>query len=133
MALSKTRPSGCRFLIVALVSGLLIAACGPDDAGDPSSDEGPAGQQGIPTATVPPSSDEPEDGGEEVATEPSATPEPASGSSEPTEAEEPDPEGGQPADPAPALGSIDSWHNSEPLTLDQLRGSPVLLVFWADF
>ncbi|MFW6074510.1 MAG: hypothetical protein ACOC9Y_02880 [Chloroflexota bacterium] len=39
----------------------------------------------------------------------------------------------EPESPAPELGSIDEWHNSEPMTLADLRGSTVLLVFWADF
>ena len=33
---------------------------------------------------------------------------------------------------APEFASIDGWYNSDPLTLAELRGSPVLLVFWSD-
>lgn len=33
---------------------------------------------------------------------------------------------------APEFGEFDGWYNSAPLTLDALRGSPVLLVFWSD-
>jgi hypothetical protein len=33
---------------------------------------------------------------------------------------------------APELASIDDWLNSEPLTLEELRGQAVLLVFWSD-
>jgi hypothetical protein len=50
--------------------------------------------------------------------EPTATPEPAIVPAE---------------DLAPALGSIDSWHNTAPLALTDLIGRPVLLVFWADY
>lgn len=32
---------------------------------------------------------------------------------------------------APELVGLGEWVNSEPLTLAQLRGEPVLLVFWA--
>ena len=35
-------------------------------------------------------------------------------------------------DLAPELASIDGWHNTEPLSLEALRGSPVLIVFWSD-
>lgn len=35
-------------------------------------------------------------------------------------------------DPAPELVEIANWYNTNPLTLAQLRGSPVLLVFWSD-
>ena len=31
---------------------------------------------------------------------------------------------------APAFTGIDRWHNSAPLTLDQLRGKVVLVDFW---
>jgi cytochrome oxidase Cu insertion factor (SCO1/SenC/PrrC family) len=33
---------------------------------------------------------------------------------------------------APEFESIDGWFNSEPLTLETLRGKPVLIVFWSD-
>jgi hypothetical protein len=83
-----------------------------------------------PAATPESRADEPAATEAEVAAETTAAPDP-----EPEPATEPPAEQpiAEPADPAPALGSIDSWHNSEPLALDQLRGSPVLLVFWADF
>jgi len=35
-------------------------------------------------------------------------------------------------DLAPEFADFEGWYNSEPLTLDALRGSPVLLVFWSD-
>jgi hypothetical protein len=35
-------------------------------------------------------------------------------------------------DLAPEFASMDGWHNTAPLTLAALRGSPVLLVFWSD-
>ncbi len=34
---------------------------------------------------------------------------------------------------APEIGSIDNWYNGSATTLAELRGSPVLLVFWADY
>jgi hypothetical protein len=36
-------------------------------------------------------------------------------------------------DLAPDLESADAWYNTEPLTLEELRGHPVLLVFWATY
>jgi hypothetical protein len=35
-------------------------------------------------------------------------------------------------DPAPEFASIAGWFNTEPLTLEDLRGQPVLIVFWSD-
>lgn len=40
---------------------------------------------------------------------------------------------GEPEDPAPELHAGGTWYNSEPLTLAELRGEPVLLVFWATY
>lgn len=34
---------------------------------------------------------------------------------------------------APELSSAEAWYNTEPLTLEALRGEPVLLVFWATY
>ncbi len=34
---------------------------------------------------------------------------------------------------APEIGTIDNWYNGDATTLAELRGSPVLLVFWADY
>jgi hypothetical protein len=34
---------------------------------------------------------------------------------------------------APELVGLEDWINSEPLTLAQLRGEPVLIVFWASW
>ena len=36
-----------------------------------------------------------------------------------------------PVDFAPEIGTIDNWYNGGATTLAELRGSPVLLVFWA--
>jgi hypothetical protein len=36
-------------------------------------------------------------------------------------------------DLAPEIGSIDNWYNGAGTSLAELRGSPVLLVFWADY
>jgi hypothetical protein len=35
--------------------------------------------------------------------------------------------------PAPELATIEQWYNTPPLTIAELRGSPILLVFWAWF
>jgi ABC-type glycerol-3-phosphate transport system substrate-binding protein len=34
---------------------------------------------------------------------------------------------------APELQGVEAWYNGGPATLAELRGQPVLLVFWADF
>ena len=34
---------------------------------------------------------------------------------------------------APELERAGTWYNSEPLSLSELRGKPVLLVFWATY
>ena len=36
-------------------------------------------------------------------------------------------------DLAPEIGTIDNWYNGGATSLAELRGSPVLLVFWADY
>lgn len=36
-------------------------------------------------------------------------------------------------DLAPEIGTIDNWYNGEATSLVDLRGNPVLLVFWADY
>lgn len=118
-------------MALLLALSLLLAACG--DSGD-SADE-TADSAGNQPAATSASTDTP---APEV-TEPAPIPDPVDASeptaiTEPTATAEPALEQeSDPADPAPEFGSIDSWHNTEPLTLAGLRGSPVLLVFWADF
>ena len=34
---------------------------------------------------------------------------------------------------APEIGSIDNWYNGGATSLADLRGNPILLVFWADY
>ena len=36
-------------------------------------------------------------------------------------------------DLAPEIGSVDNWYNGGATSLADLRGNPVLLVFWADY
>ncbi len=140
-----------RALALTLSAGLILIACGGSDADQAG--QGTASTAQMPTSTQPPvatepgasvtPSQEPESqsqsdsavsvtaGEIEPATEQSVQSEPSptmESASEPTSEAFPEPE-----NPAPALGSIDSWHNSPPLILAELRGSPVLLVFWADY
>ncbi|MEZ4569810.1 MAG: hypothetical protein R2849_05675 [Thermomicrobiales bacterium] len=137
-----TRNSLVRLFPALFVLTLALAACGTDGSND-DSDSNQIGAQ--PTATietpssVPTAADSSVD--EQPASDPGDAPAPTV-NSEPTAEESaaavPDPTAtpvpvDEPEDPAPGLGSIDSWHNSPPLTLAELRGSPVLLVFWADF
>lgn len=111
-------------MALVLALPLLLAACG--NSGDATDDAGDAGGQ--PAVTIS-STDTPTP----AMTEASPTSDPGS-VPEPTAPTEPTPQAeAEPADLAPQLGTIDSWHNAEPLTLAELHGSPVLLVFWADF
>ena len=114
-------------LALALTLLVALVACGDDDGVDDNAN--PSGTQ--PTATSQPAS------ASTPAPSDSAQTEVPNNASEPTTldqpaADTPAPEP-EPAELAPEFVALDSWHNSEPLTLAGLRGSPVLLVFWADF
>lgn len=148
-----------RLAAVLLTLAVILAACGGDGSGDsddisnqpgaqpaapsgssptqmaePTSVEPGEDTAEMPEAASPDPGDNPSDAPEPTAADPSDDP---SGVSEPTAADEPVAESPAPepeaVELAPEFGSIDSWHNSEPVTLADLRGSPVLLVFWADF
>lgn len=100
---------------------LLLAACGDDE---PAQDES-AGETGAtPTQPAPTETEAPA----------TATPEPqpsATATAEQAESSpEPEPEPADDADLAPELAGLTDWRNSEPLALDELRGEPVVLVFW---
>ncbi|CAN5607801.1 hypothetical protein BH23CHL2_BH23CHL2_08500 [soil metagenome] len=126
-------------LTLFLALGLLLAACG---GGEPESGDSAIQPTTQPTATNETAGNDPtapDDANESApAREPSRALESASATAEPdptvtqepAEAAEPQAE---PEDLAPELGSIDSWYNGGPTTLAALRGTPVLLVFWADY
>ena len=141
-------------LAMLMVAGLVATACGSDEsAAEPVDSSGQiVAQQATSTpilpATVEPATEAPPaNQAETQATdEPTSEPDvpvtatdipvvPSEPAPEPTVEPTPTPEPppAEPDNPAPALGSIDSWHNSPPVTLAELRGSPVLLVFWADY
>jgi hypothetical protein len=127
------------FLVGAMSSVLLVlAACGSDDASDDD-----AGIAAEPTATEQvaetptpqpdptetPAADDTSEADDAAATptappEPTPTPEPDEsiddGDTEPT----PD------VDFAPELAGLTDWRNADPVTLEDLRGEPVILVFW---
>lgn len=73
------------------------------------------------------------DDGPDSAGSSNGSPDPDQQAAAPSSSPDATPTASPDTDRAPALGSIDEWHNSEPLSLDQLVGQPVLLVFWADF
>lgn len=124
---------GSRQLIVLFATlALVLAACGGDDADDAT--ESAADPEPTPTAVA------------TVAEEPTATAVP-SPEIEPTEAAEPDSDPAPdptptepPAEPtpepdpdvelAPELAGLTDWRNTDPVTLEDLRGEPVVLVFW---
>ncbi|MBA2451630.1 MAG: hypothetical protein H0V47_00555 [Chloroflexia bacterium] len=96
-------------LASAMLVLTIVVACGdPEEATDPVLNSG------------------------SVATnEPTALPaNPSEGVAQATEIGGP---GAAPVDLAPELLSVEAWYNSEPLTLEALRGEPVLLVFWATY
>ncbi len=72
--------------------------------------------------------------GDDAATQelPPASPDRTTAATEPTEAPQIEPRTARNGDEqlAPELVGISSWINSEPLTLEQLRGSVVLIDFW---
>jgi hypothetical protein len=121
-----------RYLLVTVLITLVIvlAACGDDATDDEIVADDPE-----PTPT------------EEVAEEPTATP-----VTDPTTTPEPDatatpvpeatddevdepeptptPEPAEDVDLAPELAGLTDWRNTDPTSLEQLRGQPVVLVFW---
>jgi outer membrane biosynthesis protein TonB len=120
---------------------LLVAACG-DDATEPDA----VGSTTSPTPTTeaatspeasPTTEPEPTPPGQPS---PAPTPTPAGAEEEPeaTEEADPSPEPSpttepQPADDvdlAPEIAALTGWLNGEPVTLSDLRGQPVILVFW---
>jgi outer membrane biosynthesis protein TonB len=141
--LSGHPPSWTIRLLAMGVMILLIAACG-DDAAEPDS--------AVDTATPTPAAEaatspepsptvEPEQTPtptEQPAPEPTATPTEPAEEPKATEEAEPSPEPSptpepQPAedvDLAPEIAALTGWLNGEPVTLEDLRGQPVILVFW---
>lgn len=121
-------------LIVSMVTALfvLLAACGGDDTEDVASDADPAPTEAVaqdePTAEPAPTEEPADDAPAPTPTEEIAEPEP-----DPTPTEEPDeptPEPAPDVDLAPELAGLTDWSNGEPVTLEDLRGEPVVLVFW---
>lgn len=98
-----------------LIVGLLLAACGGEEAEPDTRSSAP--QEAAATATT--SAD----------LGPTSTP--ADAEVDSTSEEQPTDSDAN-VDYAPEFGSIDNWYNAEPVSLEALRGQPVLLVFWAD-
>jgi hypothetical protein len=136
---SRAVLSRWRYFLVVGMSSLLIvlAACGSDDATDDDAGiaaEPTATEQAAetptpqPEPTEVPAADDAADADDEAtptaAQEPTPTPEPDEsiddGDTEPT----PD------VDFAPELAGLTDWRNADPVTLEDLRGEPVILVFW---
>ena len=145
-------------LALLLALSLLLTACG-ESGDDTDADSNQAGAQ--PTATtmidptapeealdadpdeepVNPATPEAPDDAEPVEppSEPDATASPElPAATEPADpespaGEEPQEQPAEPENPAPEIGTIDAWYNGGATSLAELRGSPVLLVFWADY
>jgi hypothetical protein len=112
------------FLSAVLALMLLLASCGGDegDTDEPiTADPDPTPTQALAQETQTP--------------EPTATVEAPSPTSEPDptpteEPIEPTPEPAEDVDLAPELVGLTDWRNIDPVTLEDLRGEPVILVFW---
>jgi outer membrane biosynthesis protein TonB len=124
-------------LAMALIAvmAIVLASCGGDDddadsvATTPEPSPTEAAQptsEPEPTATPEPvvSDDSASDDVEPVDPDPTPTEEPA----EPTPTPQPEP--AEDIDFAPELAGLTDWRNTDPLTLEELRGEPVVLVFW---
>lgn len=126
-------------LAVLLILSGFVVACGDDDGtaglatatpgqsaatqSDPTQEPDAAAQSSASSAPEPEAS---------PAEEPIPTTKPASEPTQPPANEEtnddPLPE---PDNPAPEIITAGDWYNSVPLSLAEMRGEPVLLVFWA--
>ena len=118
--------------VVALVAGVMATACGGGSTPTPTSSEVRAPAQAEATQAAPtqtPAGTEPT---------PTETEAPAPGSTvaaagtPPPTTPSPTPRlvGGLVGNLAPEFLQIDSWINSEPLTMEELRGRVVLIDFW---
>jgi hypothetical protein len=128
--------SGFRPLFVLLAAlALVLAACGGDDTDDDAT-ESAADPEPTPTAVAtvaeePTATPEPEAEPTVVAEDDDASdaePEPTAVPTEPPA--EPTPEPDPDVELAPELAGLTDWRNTDPVTLEDLRGSPVVLVFW---
>lgn len=121
-------------LIVSMLAALfvLLAACGGDDSEDAASDPDPTPTEAVaqdePTAEPAPTEEPADDAPDPTPTEEIAEPEPDPTPTE--EPEEPTPEPAPDVDLAPELAGLTEWSNGEPVTLEDMRGEPVVLVFW---
>ncbi len=116
-------------IIVSMLAALfvLLAACGGDDAAEdiatepePTATEVPADEPTPePEPTVAATDD---DVADDAPTEPDPTPT--------AQPEEPTPEPAPAVDLAPELAGLTDWRNGDPVSLEDLRGEPVVLVFW---
>ena len=123
------RSSRAAFPLVAFLAfAVVLAACGGDDADDdtdiatePESTptEIPVEAEATPEPTVPVAT------GDDATVAPTQEPEPTT---EPTP--EPTPEPAEDVELAPELAGLTDWRNQDPVTLEDLRGQPVVLVFW---
>jgi hypothetical protein len=103
---------------------VLLVACGGDD----NDTEEVVGTDPVPTPTEPiaQATETPAPTATETPSEPTPEPDPT-----PTEpSEEPTPEPTEDVELAPELAGLTDWRNLDPVTLEDLRGEPVVLVFW---
>jgi hypothetical protein len=109
---------------------VLLVACGGDDADEVT--DIATGATPTPETTA----DDAVDENEEVDPTPveeAADPTPPEEADEPTPVEdvaEPTPEPTPEVDLAPELAGLTDWRNIDPVSLEDLRGEPVVLVFW---
>jgi hypothetical protein len=112
------------FLPVIVALMVLLAACGGDDTDVEDleiTDSAPTPTERAAQATATPAP---------TATEAPAEPTPAPDPTPTEPVEEPTPEPADDVELAPQLAGLTDWRNIEPVTLEDLRGEPVVLVFW---
>ncbi len=111
------------FFVLVLTLIVILAACGGDDeapddiatAPDPTPEAQPAETSTPEPEPTPTTQDD--DGADAV------------DDGEPTPVEEAD-EPAEDVDLAPELTGLTDWRNTDPVSLEDLRGEPVVLVFW---
>ena len=125
--LSPNRVPGKLYLAIgALLLAFLLAACGGDGTTAPvqvASEDAAQDNGGAATSSAGPTATKPAD-----TLAPSATPAPTNTRS-PSKLASLE-VGGTVGDRAPEFSDIHAWINSDPLTMEQLRGKVVLIDFW---
>lgn len=130
IATSAFHNSPIRAAAALTVLLLVLVACGGDETNgdeiDGDTSGAPTEAAADPAETAPSETPTPQpEASPTAAGEPTEEPKPTA---TPSPESEPEPE--EDVDLAPELAGLTDWRNSEPVTLEDLRGEPVVLVFW---